>query len=117
MTALDVVATLVLLGVGRASWLLGLWGAATWFWLNAFWLWRITAWVPAGEQAPTKSTVLKWCLVKFPVLYLIGFGFLLIPGVRLAGVFVTFTVFLIGMIVALYIGLDPRLNKESKETK
>lgn len=117
MTVIDGLATLVLLGFSRAHWLFGVWGAAAWFWLNAYLLWRITAWAPAGGQPPTQSTVLKWCLVKFPVLYLIGLGFLMIPGVRLGGVFVTFTAFLIGLAAALYIGIDTKAVKESKETK
>lgn len=103
MTVIDGIATLAILGFGRAHWLVGLWGSAAWFLLNAFLLWRITVWSPAGKP-PGRGTILMWCLVKFPALYLIGIGFLLIPGVHLGGVLVTFTAFLAGMVAALYKG-------------
>lgn len=103
MAVLNGIATLVLLGTGRAGWLLAVWGAAAWFLLNAFLMWRITAWVPSG-QSPDKMTVMKWGLLKFPVLYLIGLGFLLIPGVHIGGILVTFTAFLAGLAAALYKG-------------
>jgi hypothetical protein len=103
MAALDVLASLALLGFGKAGWLLGAWGAAVWFLLNAFLLWRMSLWAVPGKT-PEKGVVFKWVLIKFPVLYLIGLGFLLIPGVSLYGVLVTFTAFLAGLAAALYKG-------------
>lgn len=100
---IDAVATLALLGFGKAGWLLGVWGSAAWFCLNAFLLWRITSWVPSGKTPP-RGTVMVWVLIKFPVLYLLGLGFLLLPGVHIGGVLVTFTAFLAGMALALYKG-------------
>ena len=105
--ATDILATLVFLGLGRAGWLLGLWGSAGWFWLNAFLLWRIAASFSAAGPAD-RARISKWMMIKFPVLYLLGAGFLLIPGVSLYGVLVTFTAFLIGLSGALYTGA---LNK------
>ena len=104
MTAIDVLASLVLVGLGRAGWLLGVWGSAVWFWLNAFLLWRIAASLSAAKTTANRDGVMKWVLIKFPVLYLAGIGFLLIPGVSLLGVLVTFTAFMLGLTASLYKG-------------
>lgn len=102
MAAIDAAASLALLGFGRGHWLLGVWGSAVWFWLNAFLLWHMAARASSGKT--DRGAVVRWSVIKFPVLYAAGVGFLLIPGVSLYGVLVTFTAFLIGMAAALYKG-------------
>ncbi len=105
---LDALATGALLMTGRAGWLAGLWLSAAWFLVNSLMMWRIMEWVASG-QMPDQRRILGWCVVKFPVLYLAGLGLLMIPGVEVSGVLVTFTSFLIGLAVAqaLNIGKKP----------
>jgi hypothetical protein len=105
---LDAVATAVLAMTGKAGWVAGVWLSAAWFLVNSLMMWRIMEWVASG-QMPDQRRILGWCVVKFPVLYLAGLGLLMIPGVEVSGVLVTFTSFLIGLAIAqaLNIGKKP----------
>lgn len=108
MAVLDGLATPVLFVTGRAEWILGLWLSAGWFLVNSYLMWRIMEWVASG-QMPDQRRILGWCVVKFPILYLVGLGILFIPGVSASGVLVTFTFFLIGLGTAQFLYIRKKI--------
>ncbi len=97
--ALKAAAVLVFLGsiaflaTGHAAWLGGLWIAAGWIAVNAFFLHRILLDVMSGKM-PDKKKIYLVLLVKFPVLYLAGFLALYFGWARLEGVAAAFTAYL-----------------------
>jgi hypothetical protein len=105
MAVLDLLATPALLLMAKAGWIGGLWLSAVWFFVNSLMMWHIMQSVASGQK-PDQRRILGWCIVKFPVLYLAGLGILLIPGIEVSGVLVTFTFFLIslGIVQITHIG-------------
>ena len=104
MAALDVVATVVLVALGRVGWVAGVWVAAGWFGVNSLMMWRMASWAGSG-QLPDRRRIMGWCVVKFPVLYLAGVGLVMLPFVRIEGVFITCTFFFAGILVAQLLGI------------
>ena len=89
----DGVASLAFVAYAQYDWLGGIWASAAWFAANSFLLWRISAPAEAG-RVPARGEILTWTVVKFPLLYLAGFGLMLVPGVKLKGVLVSATAYI-----------------------
>jgi hypothetical protein len=81
------VSAAVLAVTGRASWIAGAAGAWVWAVANQAFLVRIVRGV-AQDAARAGRELRFLCLVKFPLLYLLGLGWLLLPFVKVAGVLV-----------------------------
>lgn len=95
---LNVLFSLGLAAARRAEWLAALWLAFLWIFLNGFLFKQLTDCVVSGDTK-RRGRVFALCLVKFPVLYLVGAWLLLAPFVRLEGVFLAFTAYLLAMIL------------------
>ena len=65
-------ASVVMLFMGQWKASLGIWVGALWMFLNCFFLLRIFELALCPEPRP-KNRIFLTCLVKFPVLYLVGF--------------------------------------------
>lgn len=109
MVFLDAIVSVAMAWTGRIEWLPGIWVAAGWFTVNSLLMWRMAEWV-RSERKPDQKRILVWSVVKFPVLYLAGLGLLLIPAVRVQGVLVTFTAFLIGMALSPFVNIGKRAH-------
>lgn len=109
MVFLDAIVSVAVAWTGRIEWLPGIWVAAGWFTVNSLLMWRMAEWV-RSERKPDQKRILLWSVVKFPVLYLAGLGLLLIPAVRVQGVLVTFTAFLIGMALSPFVNIGKRAH-------
>ena len=107
MTLIDLIGTAVLVWTGRTSWIAGVWVSAVWFVINSLLLWRIADWVTSG-QMPDQRKIIGWCVIKFPVLYLGGLGLLMIPGIQIRGVLVSFTAFLTGLLIVQLLNIKKR---------
>jgi|GEM_PF-4374757 len=110
MTALDLVATIGLVFNGYSDWLSGIWVSAVWFFANALVTWRIAEWVRSGKML-SRRQVFIWSMLKFPVLYLVGFWVMMLPSVRTDGVLVTFSVFLIGIVVTRFFSVRQKIMR------
>jgi hypothetical protein len=99
MVFVDLIATIGLVSVGRVDWLMGIWFSAIWSFVNVLVMWRITGWWLQVKQVPAQRWIRAWSVLKFPVLYLVGFWLIVLSHIRMAGVFVGLSAFLIGLVV------------------
>ncbi len=85
--------------LGRAAWLGGVAVSMFWAYLNAFFLWRL---VEMGlNQAPGSAKKLfPYLLVKFPLLYLLGFYILQSRFFEAEGILIGLTAFFAGVAIA-----------------
>lgn len=87
-----VLAAVTLAVTGRDSWIAGSAGAWVWAVVNHAMLVRIARGIGADAEKAGRELRLL-CLVKFPLLYLLGLGWLLLPFVKVAGVLVGLSVY------------------------
>lgn len=91
LTALATIPVAAVVAIaGRVEWILGVIAAVAWISANDYLFWRMLAMVRAGTFDRGKLNI--FLIVKFPVLYLLGLGLLVVPAVRLSGVLVGLTV-------------------------
>ncbi len=104
-----VAASVFLVYVNRTSWLAGVWGAWVWLGLNSFAIFQLLEIVRRGGEI-NRRKIFAICMVKFPVLYLLGLACLLLPGVAAEGVLVSFTVYLL-IVSILWFRMKPLAPK------
>lgn len=114
--ALSPAALLILLGsgafvwAGRPSWVPGLWLAFAWIGANAFLLNRILLEAASGKF-PDRRKIFLVLVVKFPVLYLLGFAVLVLGWVRLEAAAAAFTAYLAA---AAFLAARPRILRKKE---
>ncbi len=88
-------------------WLLGVWVAMLWLFLNSLSMAKIYFLAMDGQVGKQWITN---CLIKFPLLYLLGLGFLILPGIQFEGVLVTLTIYMLimGWVLATAKPLDEK---------
>ena len=67
------VASIFLVWSQRGSWLWAVWGAWVWLGMNSLAIFKILEMVRIGGE-PNRQKIFRMCLIKFPVLYLMGFS-------------------------------------------
>ena len=107
---LTVVCSVIGVFTGQGSWLAGLWAGFAWIALNSFLIDRLLRMSVAGNEFDRRK-VFSICLIKFPVLYLLGFYLLISPHFRVEGLLTGFTLYLVTLISGWFL---TQVNKRSE---
>ncbi|MFT5206992.1 MAG: hypothetical protein ACI9CF_000736 [Candidatus Omnitrophota bacterium] len=99
--------SIILVFTSLRVWLLGVWVAMLWLFLNSLSMAKIYFLAMDGQVSKQWITN---CLIKFPLLYLLGLAFLVLPGMRFEGVLLTLTIYMLimGWVLATAKPLDEK---------
>lgn len=84
---------------GKSNWVWSSWGGFIWIFVNSVSVFNLLELV-RNDITVNRSRIVWLCLIKFPVLYLIGFMLLLMPQTAVEGVLVIFTIFLVLVLIS-----------------
>lgn len=90
--------------IGHADWIVGILAGSVWLFVK-IWLLSKLVNVVQVPQAINQKAIFIICLIKFPVLYLMGLILLLQPFVRLEGVLIGFTAYLVATLFGYIKGI------------
>lgn len=91
---------------GKAGWIIGSLAAWAWAYADHLFLARIVRMVQSGKRSGPE--LWKWCLIKFPALYLVGLGGLLLPFVKIPGVIAGLSIYWWVGVILLF---SPKIKK------
>ena len=93
--------------LGRPFWAAGILAGFCWIYLNCFFLFRLIE-TAFGGKAVTKNTAFALSILKFPVLYAVGFFILKSRVFPTTSILIGLTIFIVAFVIAWFVANPTR---------